>query len=44
LIGDVAVIPIVYRPNIRGVHNQLQTNVGGWDNDTFMLSDWYKET
>ncbi|HKX09968.1 MAG TPA: peptide ABC transporter substrate-binding protein [Stellaceae bacterium] len=43
LIGDVAVIPVVYRPGVRGVHNQVKANVGGWDNDTFMLSDWYRE-
>ncbi len=44
VIADVAVIPVVYRPGVRGVHNQLKVNVSGWDNDTFMLADWYRET
>ncbi len=44
VIGDVVVIPVVYRPNVRGVHNQLKLALSGWDNDTFMLSDWYRET
>ncbi len=43
VIGDVVVIPVVYRPNVRGVHNQLKLALSGWDNDTFMLSDWYRE-
>ncbi len=44
VIADVAVIPVVYRPGVRGVQKQLQVNVSGWDNDTFMLADWYRET
>ena len=43
VIADVTVIPVVYRPGVRGVHNQLQVNVSGWDNDTYMLADWYRE-
>jgi peptide/nickel transport system substrate-binding protein len=44
VIGDVAVIPIIYRPNVRGVHNQLKTVLSGWDSDSYMLSEWYRET
>jgi len=44
VISDVAVIPVIYRPGVRGVHNALKVNVSGWDNDTFMLADWYRET
>ncbi|HKF71190.1 MAG TPA: peptide ABC transporter substrate-binding protein [Stellaceae bacterium] len=43
VIADVVVIPVIYRPGVRGVHNQLKANLSGWDNDTFMLSDWYRE-
>ncbi|HXP77478.1 MAG TPA: peptide ABC transporter substrate-binding protein [Stellaceae bacterium] len=43
VIGDVAVIPVIYRPNVRGVHNQLKTVLSGWDSDAYMLSDWYRE-
>ena len=43
VIGDVVVIPVIYRPGVRGVHKQLQVNVSGWDNDTFKLADWYRE-
>jgi len=43
VIGDVAVIPVIYRPNVRGVHNQLKTVLSGWDSDAYMLSEWYRE-
>jgi len=44
LIGDVAVIPVVYRPAVRAVASKLYAPLSGWDNDTFFLSDWYRET
>jgi len=34
---------VIYRPNVRGVHNQLKTVLSGWDSDAYMLSDWYRE-
>ena len=44
VIGDVAVIPVVYRPNVRGVERKLKLPLSGWDNDMFLVSDWYRET
>ncbi|HEV3175696.1 MAG TPA: peptide ABC transporter substrate-binding protein [Stellaceae bacterium] len=44
VIGDVAVIPVVYRPSVYGVANKLNAPLSGWDNDTYMLSDWYRES
>ena len=37
------VMPIVYRPNVRGVNRQLRWNASGFDSDFFDLSDWFKE-
>jgi peptide/nickel transport system substrate-binding protein len=44
LIGDVAVIPIVYRPRPAGLNSKLAAQLSGWDNNTWMVSDWYRET
>jgi peptide/nickel transport system substrate-binding protein len=38
-----AVIPVVYRPGVSGASNQLRCVISGWDNNTWDLSDWYKE-
>ncbi len=43
LIGDVAVIPIVYRPRPAGLNSKLVAQLSGWDNNTWMVSDWYRE-
>ena len=42
-VKDQAVIPVVYRPDVAGHSNQLQCIISGWDNNTWDLSDWYKE-
>ncbi len=44
VIGDVTVIPVVYRPNVRGVKSNLKLTLSGWDNDMYLVSDWYRET
>jgi peptide/nickel transport system substrate-binding protein len=44
VIGDVAVIPVVYRPSVYGLAKNLIAPLSGWDNDTYMISDWYRET
>ena len=43
VIGDVVVIPVVYRPNVRGIASKLQVTLSGWDNDMYLVSDWYRE-
>jgi peptide/nickel transport system substrate-binding protein len=43
-VNDQAVIPDVYRPLVNGVSRRLKPNVSGWDNDTWDLRNWYRET
>ena len=41
--GEQAVIPVVYRPRVTALSNKLQAPLSGWDNDLWLLSDWYKD-
>jgi len=41
-INDVAIIPVVYRPRTSAAVNNLVAPLSGWDNDLFLLKDWYK--
>jgi peptide/nickel transport system substrate-binding protein len=43
VVGDVAVIPVVYRPKVQTMASGLRGQISGWDNDLAMLFDWYKE-
>jgi len=43
VIADVAVIPVVYRPTVAGLHNALRAPISGWDNNLWLISDWYRE-
>jgi peptide/nickel transport system substrate-binding protein len=43
VIADVVVIPVVYRPNIRGLETKLRAPLSGWDNDMYQLAEWYRE-
>jgi peptide/nickel transport system substrate-binding protein len=43
VIDDRVVIPVVYRPGVRGVASNLQVLLSGWDSDMLFLSDWYRE-
>jgi peptide/nickel transport system substrate-binding protein len=43
VIGDVVVIPVVYRPAVRGVHSKLKLTLSGWDNDMYQIAEWYRE-
>jgi peptide/nickel transport system substrate-binding protein len=42
VIADVAVIPVVGRPKVAGVANNLYAPLSGWDNYTWSLRDWYR--
>jgi peptide/nickel transport system substrate-binding protein len=44
VVGDHAVIPDVYRPQVSGVSRQLKVHLSGWDNNTWDLRNWYRET
>jgi len=41
--NDEAVIPLVGRPNVSAVSNQLHAPISGWDNDFWNLRDWYRD-
>jgi len=43
-VNDIAIIPLVYRPRTAGVINNLVAPLSGWDNDLWLLKDWYKTT
>jgi peptide/nickel transport system substrate-binding protein len=37
------VIPVVYRPRVAAISNKLNAPLSGWDNDLWLLSDWYRD-
>ena len=43
LIKNVVVIPVVARPDVAAVANNLHAPLSGWDNNTFALQDWYRD-
>jgi peptide/nickel transport system substrate-binding protein len=44
VIDDVVVIPVVSRPRVSGTNAKLYAPLSGWDNNTWMISDWFRET
>jgi len=38
------IIPVVYRPRAHSRSKTLRADVSGWDNDTWALARWYRET
>ena len=43
-INDIAIIPVVYRPRTSAAVHSLVAPLSGWDNDLWLLKDWYKNT
>ena len=43
VVGDPAVIPVVYRPRVSAISRQLKASLSGWDNDLWDLRNWYRE-
>ena len=43
-INDIAIIPVVYRPRTSAAVHNLVAPLSGWDNDLWLLQDWYKTT
>jgi len=41
-INDIAIIPVVYRPRTSAAVSNLVAPLSGWDNDLWLLKDWYK--
>jgi peptide/nickel transport system substrate-binding protein len=44
VVGDPAVIPVVYRPGVSAMSRQLRAALSGWDNVLWDLRNWYRET
>jgi peptide/nickel transport system substrate-binding protein len=44
VVGDPAVIPVVYRPSVSAMSRQLRATLSGWDNVLWDLKNWYRET
>jgi peptide/nickel transport system substrate-binding protein len=44
VINNVVVIPVIFRAGVGAAINGLQAHTSGWDNDTWDLPNWYKET
>ena len=43
VIQNVVVIPVVARPRVTSVLNQLKVEASGWDSDFWNLQNWYRE-
>jgi peptide/nickel transport system substrate-binding protein len=43
VVGDWVVIPVVYRPRVSAMSQQLRCSLSGWDNDMWDLRNWYRE-
>ena len=43
LVEQRVVIPLVNRPQVAAVSNRLRAPLSGWDNDIWLLKDWYRE-
>jgi peptide/nickel transport system substrate-binding protein len=43
VIENVAVIPIANRPVVSAHSSRLRAPMSGWDNDVWLLKDWYRE-
>ncbi len=41
---DGVIIPVVYRPRANAQSKMLRADISGWDNDTWAIARWYKET
>jgi peptide/nickel transport system substrate-binding protein len=44
VIDNYVVIPVVARPGVVAMNTKLSAEISGWDNNTWAIQDWYKET
>jgi peptide/nickel transport system substrate-binding protein len=44
IVSSNHVIPVVRRPRVRASLNNLRTVLSAWDNDFWLLGDWWRET
>ena len=43
VIENRIVVPLVNRPVVAALGNKLRAPMTGWDNDVYLLKDWYRE-
>jgi len=43
VVAGRAVIPVVFRPRVAAVSSKLHAPQSGWDNDFWLLKDWYRD-
>jgi peptide/nickel transport system substrate-binding protein len=43
VINNQVVIPVVHRPRVEAISKTVRAWLSGWDNDLWMLSEWYRE-
>ena len=43
LVEHIVIIPLVNRPIVAALSNKLRAPLSGWDNDVFLIKDWYRE-
>lgn len=43
LVEYKVIIPLVNRPSVSAQSNRLRAPMSGWDNDVWLLKDWYRE-
>jgi peptide/nickel transport system substrate-binding protein len=43
VVGDNYIQPVVYRPRVTALNNNLTAHLSGWDNDLWQLASWYRE-
>jgi peptide/nickel transport system substrate-binding protein len=43
VINNIVVIPVVARLGVAAVKDKLIVELGGWDNNTWNLANWYRE-
>ncbi len=43
-VNNNIVIPVVSRPNVAAAKHKLVTELSGWDNNTWDLANWYRES
>ncbi len=44
VVNNIVVIPLVMRPGTAGVGNGLMLELTGWDNNTWDLANWYRDS
>jgi peptide/nickel transport system substrate-binding protein len=43
VVGSNHIVPVVFRPRVSAQGRQLRPVLSGWDNDLWLLRDWYRE-